>query len=211
MIVIVTGSRDFAHRGVVRRELLAVGRAAGHLTLRVGDCRTGADLFARALAADAEERNLGFSVDLEEYEANWKAFGVAAGPMRNARMVGVGPVPDRCLAFYAPPPALNRGTSGCVALAHDAGIEVWEFCRIRPWEDVVIGDTVRGADGLEWTVDDAGRGADFTLSHAGRTVSGRPSLAMPVEVIARGELGRAIDNLAAVGLQAEVIDTGRRN
>jgi hypothetical protein len=207
VIVIVTGSRDFAHRDIVRAQLDIAKRDLGTpIVLRVGDCPSGADLFARAWGGEQPGPGL-----IEVFEADRKALGVYAGPERNARMVGAEPPAARCLAFYAPPPALNRSTSGCVALARDAGIEVREFCRTRPWSDVVAGDLVRGADGLEWAVDDAGRGSGVTLSHAGRKVTGRPEPDASVEVIARGELGRAIDIMEHAGLSPERVDTGRRN
>lgn len=208
--VVVTGSRYFAHQGLVRAALEAEARGRWPLVLRVGDCPTGADAFARGWASRHSDR-----CDVEVFRARWRrADGTrdrTGGPARNAEMVAAEPPADRCLAFYAPSPALNRGTSGCVALARAAGIEVWEFCRTRPWGDVVTGDVIRGADGLEWAVDDAERWPGVVLSHDGRRVTGRPKLDATVEVIARGELGRAIDNLAAAGLQAEVIDTGRKN
>lgn len=207
MIVIVTGSRDYADRELVRARL-DDAVAGGRIHLKVGDCPTGADAFARGWATRNSAR-----CELTVFEARWRrpdgTRDRTGGPARNARMVDSGA--DLCLAFFAPPPALNRGTAGCAGLAWSALIEVWEFGRRRPWSEVMPGDVVRGADGLAWAVEDAGRGSGVTLSHAGRIVTGRPDMDAAVEVVSRGGLGRAIDNLAAVGLSGEVIDTGRRN
>lgn len=208
--VIVTGSRDFAHRSLLHALLNNESRANPGpypIAVLVGDCPTGADAYARGWCA-----RHGAEADLTVFRADWALWRATGGregggPARNAEMVASEPKADRCLAFFAPPPALNRGTSGCVALARDAGIEVLEFCRTRPWSEVCEGDVVRGSGGEAWVVDADDRRGGFTLSHEGRSVTARPRPGATVEVVARGPLGRAIDTMEYAGLDPEKIDT----
>ena len=82
-----------------------------------GDCPTGADAQADAWAR-AHARLV------EPHPADWKAFGHAAGPMRNQAMVDS--KPDLVLAFYTPgrEHSRSRGTSMTVRMAHVAGLPV---------------------------------------------------------------------------------------
>lgn len=58
---------------------------------------------------------------LEEYPADWKQYGKAAGPIRNQRMLDEGK-PDLVIAFPG-----GRGTADMVRKAKAAGIEVREI------------------------------------------------------------------------------------
>lgn len=122
-----TGSRDLSDeegRLLVDRTLDDVFREAKtHLHILVGDCRTGADRWVWNWARHREDQE--WPVSHEVFVAHWSVLGRSAGPKRNAAMVAAGA--DLALAFYAPPPALNRGTSGCVRLARAAGIPVREY------------------------------------------------------------------------------------
>jgi hypothetical protein len=124
--VLCTGSRVFDEKFVIYDALDSLYmEAKAHLHILVGDCKTGADEHVRYWVEQRERQ--GWAVTLEVFEAQWLLFKPrrAAGPARNKRMVDAGA--DRGLAWYAPPPALNKGTRGCVKLARDAGIPVREY------------------------------------------------------------------------------------
>ena len=110
MRILVTGSRELTDRMLVIRAIM--NHAASPLTIIVGDCPAGADVFARAV--DAE---------FQVHRADWKTHGKAAGPRRNQQMVDSGA--DLCLAFYREG-AGNRGTKDCVRRARISGIPVIE-------------------------------------------------------------------------------------
>lgn len=56
----------------------------------------------------------------EEYKADWDTYGLAAGPLRNQRMLDEGK-PDVVLAFPG-----GKGTADMVARARKAGVRVVE-------------------------------------------------------------------------------------
>lgn len=124
--LLVTGSRHFTDEDLVRKAIdaeLAFARS-GSFMLVVGDCPSGADLFAQRAA----ERHSGV-ITVVRFIANWDKNGKAAGPIRNKRMVDF--VKERdgsklCLSFWKDG-QLNAGTRNCVALAQEAGIEVYRF------------------------------------------------------------------------------------
>lgn len=115
MRVMVTGSRDLPDDGLVASALSAATREGD--TVVHGDCPTGADAQADAWAR-AHARLV------EPHPADWKAFGHAAGPMRNQAMVDS--KPDLVLAFFTPgrEHSRSRGTSMTVRMAHVAGLPV---------------------------------------------------------------------------------------
>jgi hypothetical protein len=82
---------------------------------------------ARGLDALAAEQARVFGMQLEPYPADWKTFGRAAGPRRNAVMVAAGA--HICLAF---PLGASVGTRGCMRLAERAGIRVVNYGDASP-------------------------------------------------------------------------------
>jgi ribA/ribD-fused uncharacterized protein len=70
----------------------------------------GADLIGRAWAKE-------LGIPVEEYHADWKRYGRAAGPIRNQRMADEGK-PDCVLALPG-----NSGTASMVEIARKAGIK----------------------------------------------------------------------------------------
>lgn len=80
----------------------------------VGDCPTGADLWARRFCAFYQR-------PLELFGAHWTVHGRAAGPIRNQKMVDT--KPDDARAFFA---ALRRnaGTWDCWRRCRAASIPI---------------------------------------------------------------------------------------
>lgn len=115
MRVLVCGGRDFCDSSRVWGELDALHRVIPHECMRViqGGAH-GADQIAREWCASR-------FVVYENYAADWKTHGKAAGPLRNQRMIDQGK-PDLVLAFPG-----GRGTADMVRRAKTAGIRVREF------------------------------------------------------------------------------------
>lgn len=125
MRILITGSRDLTDANVVVEAITNLS-ASAPVTIVVGDCPTGADLFARGFWGQiiADRHHPETPDNLRVFKADWQAHGKAAGPLRNQAMVDSGA--DVCLAFYKQG-AGNRGTSDCVTRARAAGIPVKEF------------------------------------------------------------------------------------
>lgn len=122
--VLVTGSRNWQDRDVIRQALLSVpavhGIPACNVTVVHGAAR-GADRIAAEEAA-----RLGMQV--EAHPADWDKHGKAAGAIRNSEMVQLGA--DVCLAF---PLGRSVGTRDCMRKARRAGIDVID---LGPREEV---------------------------------------------------------------------------
>ena len=116
--LLVCGARDWTDRALLAEVIGQVvtehaqGRAG--VVLIEGAAR-GVDRLAAALA---QARGW----QLEEYPADWRREGRAAGPRRNARMLREGR-PERVLAFTDDLPA-SRGTADLVRRARAAGLPV---------------------------------------------------------------------------------------
>ena len=108
MRVLVCGGRDF-------NDLVMLFDALDALTpepeLIIEGGASGADALARRYA---EKRG----VELQTFEADWKAYGKAAGPIRNRKMLNDGK-PDLVLAFPG-----GKGTADMVRRARVAGVPV---------------------------------------------------------------------------------------
>ena len=119
MRVLVCGGRDYSDRERVWRtldELLIPDDdmlPVGANTLIHGGAR-GADLLADAWA-------VANWVDIDMYPADWKAYGKAAGAIRNQQMLDRGS-PDLVVAFPG-----GRGTADMVRRARKAGVPVREI------------------------------------------------------------------------------------
>lgn len=136
--LIVTGSQDYHDRGQVWHVLNGLYNKYGSVLVVHGACPRGGDWHAELWAENG--RRHGQPVDSEPWPANWRLYGDGAGPVRNKAMVKAGG--DLLVAFFAPPPALNEGTAGCVELARTAGIKVVEYGRETPatetWEQETL-------------------------------------------------------------------------
>lgn len=112
--VLVTGSRDLADWQTVYQALDDIYATKQPMIIIHGAAR-GADAFADAWAVYRS------NVTVVRVPADWENDGRAAGPIRNARMLELGP--DLVLAFFQARSA-NIGTSHMVKIAHKAGVEV---------------------------------------------------------------------------------------
>lgn len=118
--ILVTGGRTYSDAAKVDEVLgtILVRAAMAHpgvdrpMRLLHGDA-TGADALAKAWAVENQVEAVPFPVLLNE----WRCYGKAAGPIRNARMVAQRP--DLVVAFPG-----GDGTADCVAQARAAGIPV---------------------------------------------------------------------------------------
>jgi len=149
IVVLVTGSQGWKDYPTIL-EALSVYHGRGKVTVRHGDCATGADQLA-----DVAARELGFEVD--PCPADWslcapscnpghrkmnrrgQSYCPAAGYIRNTAMVNKDPKPDVCLAFgmlctrdggkctVVPGRHVSHGTRHCSYVAKEAGIEVLRF------------------------------------------------------------------------------------
>lgn len=112
MKVIVCGGRDFDNVSAVRHAL-TVAHAKRPITLLIEGGQTGADTLAREWAK-AE------GIPCETVHADWKRYGPAAGPIRNAAMLK-DHAPDAVIAFPG-----GKGTADMVKIAKRAVVKVWE-------------------------------------------------------------------------------------
>ena len=88
--MLVTGSRAWSDVEAVKQELKFIAKREKEVTLVSGNCPTGADAIAEAIAVE-----LGWTLEL--HPADWKTHGKRAGFVRNAEMVESGV--NACLAF----------------------------------------------------------------------------------------------------------------
>lgn len=115
--VLVCGGRDYADYWTVVEVLDGLHRADPIDCIIQGGA-LGADRFAREWAV----RN---KVPHEEFPADWKRYGRAAGPLRNGDMLCRGR-PDLVVAFPG-----GAGTAGMVALSRKAHVAVSEIVEQR--------------------------------------------------------------------------------
>jgi hypothetical protein len=113
MRVLVCGGRTFRDRAMVFAALDCLHGATPIGCIIEGGAK-GADTFAREWARSRSVAVKTFEVT----KAEWDRLGLAAGPIRNARMLSDGE-PDLCLAFPG-----NRGTADMVRRCQAAGVEV---------------------------------------------------------------------------------------
>lgn len=109
MRVIVCGSRHWNDRVMVKQTLIEVGATE----IIEGEC-VGADIISRSVGEE-----LGISV--VSVPANWDLFGLAAGPIRNSRMLTY--KPDLVLAFHDYI-SQSKGTKDMVAKAKAQSVPV---------------------------------------------------------------------------------------
>lgn len=121
--IVVTGSRHFENWELVHDGIAAeLWVASEPIRIILGDCPTGADLFATQFSY-AISITTDWDFHYETFHADWEKYGKAAGPKRNHRMCdSVLDIPAAvCLAF---PDAQSRGTKDCATYADELGIRV---------------------------------------------------------------------------------------
>ncbi len=106
---IFCGSRHWTDARPIEAALKALPR---HSVVLHGACPTGADAFAHLLATRLK-------LPVERFPADWKRYGLRAGPIRNAAMLASGA--DLVEAFWD---GESRGTGGMIKIAEAAGVEV---------------------------------------------------------------------------------------
>lgn len=133
--LVVTGSRAFEDGALVAelltRVLVEVAPTGRTLFVADGGAR-GVDAFARAWRERAQA--MGLAVDGRTYAADWRSYGLWAGPRRNREMLDA-VKPHLVFAF-----AGHRGTYDCTVAAVKRGIPVArvpELTLVRPKEIVL--------------------------------------------------------------------------
>lgn len=112
MKILVCGGRDFDNISAVRH-VLTVLHVRKPITLLIEGGAAGADKLAREWAAANGVLHVTVMAD-------WKRYGPAAGPIRNAEMLREHQ-PDGVVAF-----AGGKGTANMIWQAQQAGVKVWE-------------------------------------------------------------------------------------
>lgn len=112
--VIVCGPRDWDDEHAIWYALGELDLDRPHVTVIQGDA-PGVDRLAAKVARLSE-------MPCETYPANWRLYGKAAGPRRNALMLSMGK-PDRVVAFRRGE-TWTKGTLDMVTKAHEAGVPI---------------------------------------------------------------------------------------
>ena len=112
-MVIIKLSKDNFLENIIRDEFdLAWEDYKNDITIIQGGAK-GADLGGKQFADY-------FGFNIEEYKADWKKYGKAAGPIRNKQMIDEGK-PDLVIAFPG-----GSGTMNMIKQAKDAYIPVYK-------------------------------------------------------------------------------------
>jgi hypothetical protein len=126
-VVLVCGQRDFSNKEYLYRVLDDL-RMFHSITRIVSGAAKGADTLAVQWAI---ERGIAYS----EYPANWKQFGLAAGPIRNQKMLD-SENPDFTVAFYECKEK-SKGTRDMVKKSLKAGKTVHEYEDDARWYAII--------------------------------------------------------------------------
>ena len=108
--LLICGSRDWTDHNTIKSVLSNYSK---EIIVITGGCR-GADTIAENVA-----KNLGMTVQV--FNADWKKYGRAAGPIRNQKMLEE--KPDLVIAFHENLDN-SKGTKDMVNRARKAGIEI---------------------------------------------------------------------------------------
>lgn len=141
MIAIVCGSREWTDKEAVRKVLASFREGPRDLDTVIHGAQRGAD----NIAGDVAEE-LGMNVI--PVEAEWKAYGSAAGPIRNDRMLQMllkaartWNQPVHCIAFHHDP-RLGVGTKDMVYKCRREGIRASAYVHPTPTMTRASGDVL---------------------------------------------------------------------
>lgn len=109
MKVLITGSRDWKHKGLVRRIIFSLDKD----TKICHGAARGADTMAHQIAKTR-------GMDVTPFPAKWTKYGKKAGPLRNQQMLDEFQ-PDLVIAFPLP---ASIGTYDMIGRAEKAGVPV---------------------------------------------------------------------------------------
>lgn len=109
-----TGGRDYAPVSEDAAELTRLVQRLEPSLILVGDCPTGVDPWVKCWAEAGD-------MPCQVFEADWRAYGKAAGPIRNQSMI------DLAQALVTFPG--GKGTANCVAAARKSQIQIYEMGR----------------------------------------------------------------------------------
>ena len=110
--IAIVGSRDFPIKDMIYAFLKELVNENRRFTLVSGGAK-GVDSFAEEAARVQKQSRFIF-------EADWDAYGLAAGPVRNGLVVETS---DQMVAFFADRKS-SKGTTNAVSQALDAGLPV---------------------------------------------------------------------------------------
>jgi hypothetical protein len=109
MRVLICGGRKFQDADLFNRTMAVIN----NIDVIIQGGAVGADYMAKIYAFDNK-------IKMEEYPAMWKLYGIAAGPIRNQKMIDYGK-PDMVIAFPG-----GTGTADMVKRAKINRIKVLE-------------------------------------------------------------------------------------
>jgi predicted Rossmann-fold nucleotide-binding protein len=115
--VIVCGGRDFSDMGAIASGMAAFEAEHGPVTVLIHGNARGADTQA-GIWATLQNRTSRPRIQIIPVPARWAEDGKRAGPIRNARMLGMGA--DAVIAFPG-----GKGTADMVMRAKRAGVFVF--------------------------------------------------------------------------------------
>lgn len=112
MRTIIAGTRDIVDYDVLKR---VVDEVPWTITRVLNGGARGVDLLGVIWATEN-------NIPVDNYPANWKAYGRSAGPMRNAQMAMNA---DCLIAIWD---GKSAGTKNMIEIARRAGLEVVVYC-----------------------------------------------------------------------------------
>jgi len=114
--ILITGGRDWTDKAQVYAALSDLLRRLNRIDVIIihGDCKTGADLFAKEFCEE-------HGIEQDPHPADWDKYKKLAGPIRNRKMVML--KPNICLAFWTGK-VDGSGTFDCICRANKNKIRV---------------------------------------------------------------------------------------
>lgn len=120
MRILVCGSREWRDRDKMEKVLLDIFNVGD--TLIYGCCRGADNMAYEILTKEFRDAYGDLEINILPFPANWKEYGISAGPIRNKEMLVIGK-PDLVLAFTKSI-SQSRGTTNMIILANQYNVEV---------------------------------------------------------------------------------------